>query len=52
MRLPDGKAWLKKRQEEQLVGADQGMTVPVLGLRVRLSRACEGQVKPSYTRLN
>ena len=30
-------------QEELLIGEDEGMIKPVVGLRVRLSRACQGQ---------
>ena len=38
-----GKPWVEREKDEELVGTDEGMVVPVVGLRVRLSRACLGQ---------
>ena len=39
-----GKAWYAKGSEERLVGDDEaGMVAAEVGLRVRLSRACQGQ---------
>jgi TPR repeat protein len=39
-----GKRWIDKQREERLIGDDEtGMVPAAVGLRVRLSRACQGQ---------
>ena len=41
--VPNGKKWYAKDVEQQLVGQEEGMFAPEVGMRVRLSRACLGQ---------
>ena len=40
--LPNRKKWYEK-DEEELVGGEEGMFAPEVGMRVRLSQACLGQ---------